>query len=63
MNRFAADGAWGDGVTSAATGYCVVYATEIALLFVTLIALGPLVRTLAQNQREPDKLELAEFPT
>lgn len=63
VNRFATNGDWGAGLTSAATGYCVVYAVEIGLLFVTLIALGPLVRTFTLTQREPAKLELAEFPT
>ncbi len=46
-----------------AIGYSVVYHTEIALIFVTLIALGPLVRTRALTPREPVKLGLADFPT
>lgn len=63
VNRYALNGAWGDGVSSAATGYSVVYTIEIGLLFITLIALGPLVRTFTLTNREPAKLELAEFPT
>jgi len=46
-----------------AIGYSVVYHTEIALIFLTLIALGPLVRTRALTPREPVKMGLADFPT
>ncbi|MFT4783717.1 MAG: BCD family chlorophyll transporter-like MFS transporter [Paracoccaceae bacterium] len=50
-----------------ATGYSVVYHTEIALLFATLIALGPLVRLKSHNpsntQRVSSKIGLAEMPT
>ena len=63
VNQFALSGAWGDAVNSAATGYSIVYATEIAMLFITIIVLGPLVRTRTLTPREPAKLELAEFPT
>ena len=40
----ALDGSLGPGLVSAATGYGVVYTLEIALLFATMVAVGPLVR-------------------
>jgi BCD family chlorophyll transporter-like MFS transporter len=41
-----ATGGWlGDGLSSAATGYSFVYHLELYLMFATLIALGPLVRS------------------
>jgi BCD family chlorophyll transporter-like MFS transporter len=47
-------------------GYTVVYHVEIALLFITLAALGPLVRigtyTPRPDQSQPG-LRLTEFPT
>ena len=46
-------------------GYTVVYHLEIALLFLTLAALGPLVRigTLTQPDQGQPGLRLTEFPT
>jgi len=44
VSRMAATGGLGDGLTTAAAGYGVVYHLEILLLFATLVALGPLVR-------------------
>ena len=38
-------GAFGPTLVNPATGYVAVYAIEIALLFGTLIAIGPLVRS------------------
>lgn len=43
-------------------GYSVVYHTEIGFLFITLIALGPLVRARAIS-RPQGPLGLADFPT
>jgi BCD family chlorophyll transporter-like MFS transporter len=45
VNGLAARGLLGQGLAENATGYSVVYHIEIALLFATLIALGPLVRS------------------
>jgi BCD family chlorophyll transporter-like MFS transporter len=48
-------------------GYSFVYHTEIGLLFVTLVVLGPLVRLGAYANNEPEtgqgRIGLAEFPT
>lgn len=58
--------------SAASFGYSVVYHTEIALLFVTLIALGPLVRSPVSPRSSTatsaasagnGKLGLSEFPT
>jgi len=38
-------GGLGEALANPATGYSFVYHIEIALLFVTLVAIGPLVRT------------------
>ena len=44
-------------------GYSVVYHIEIALLFATLVAIGPLVRTARSGFSQPSsKFGLAEFP-
>jgi len=63
INHAAVSGALGPALASNATGYSAVYYTEIALLFVTLIALGPLVRTRALHSGNSGGLRLSEFPT
>jgi len=63
VNHAAGSGVLGEVLATPATGYSVVYHTEIGLLFITLIALGPLVRTRAMTSETSTRLELAEFPT
>lgn len=63
VNHAAGNGMLGEALATPATGYSVVYHAEIGLLFITLIALGPLVRTRAMTSDTSAKLELAEFPT
>jgi len=63
VNHAAGNGVLGEALATPATGYSVVYHTEIGLLFITLIALGPLVRARPVNSGHAAKLELAEFPT
>ncbi|WP_022721590.1 MFS transporter [Rhodopseudomonas sp. B29] len=59
----AADGALGSTLSGPAIGYSFVYNIEIALLFATLIAVGPLVRTTRTNYAQSSaKFGLAEFP-
>ncbi len=65
VGQAAVSGALGPALDGPATGYSFVYHAEIALLFVTLVALGPLVR-LRRTQSDIEnkaKLGLAEFPT
>lgn len=57
----AATGALGPALADASVGYAVVYHLEIALLFATLVAIGPLVRT-ATDPRSKSRFGLAEFP-
>ena len=45
-----------------AIGYTVVYHVEIALLFATLAAIGPLVRRSGPPAGSPGRFGLAEFP-
>jgi BCD family chlorophyll transporter-like MFS transporter len=63
VNHAAGNGVLGEALATPAAGYSVVYHTEIALLFITLIALGPLVRARPVTSGHAAKLELAEFPT
>jgi len=69
VNASALAGDLGVALNSPATGYSVVYHTEIALLFVTLIVLGPLVRhygstTETVNQEgQPARIGLADLPS
>ena len=60
--HLATSGLLGPGLNDPATGYSVVYHTEIGLLFITLIALGPLVRIRAATS-PTRSFGLADFPT
>jgi len=63
VNHAAGNGTLGEALATPTTGYSVVYHTEIGLLFVTLIVLGPLVKVRAMTSEKSAKLELADFPT
>ncbi|NNF72893.1 MAG: PucC family protein [Rhodobacteraceae bacterium] len=67
VNALALSGALGDALNQPATGYSMVYHLEIALLFGTLVVLGPLVRTsflhTTHNTLDSGKIGLADFPT
>jgi BCD family chlorophyll transporter-like MFS transporter len=64
VNGLATNGQLGEALTNPATGYSVVYHLEILLLFITLVALGPLVRTATTNtQGATGKIGLADLPT
>ncbi len=63
VNHAAGNGVFGEALATSATGYSVVYQIEIGLLFITLVALGPLVRARAMDSEESVKLELSDFPT
>jgi BCD family chlorophyll transporter-like MFS transporter len=63
VSGMAAEGLLGPAVTAPAAGYSAVYHIEIALLFATLVAVGPLVRLPGQpGQPHSSKFGLAEFP-
>ncbi|MXQ09786.1 MFS transporter [Alphaproteobacteria bacterium GH1-50] len=67
VGALAQSGALGPTLDTPGTGYSVVYHIEIALLFGTLVVLGPLVRLafLKPNQptTENGRIGLADFPT
>ena len=52
ITSLASSGALGAALNGPATGYSVVYHLEIGLLFATLVAIGPLVRTAVATQAE-----------
>jgi MFS transporter, BCD family, chlorophyll transporter len=61
--ELAALGSLGPALTGPVTGYGAVYLLEIGLLFVTLAAIGPLVRPAGEvQQQRPARFGLAEFP-
>ena len=62
VNSAASNGILGDVLQAPSIGYSVVYQIEIGLLFITLVALGPLVRAKGLNTSNPRKLELTDFP-
>ncbi len=63
VSSLAPSGMLGRALTGPATGYSVVYHIEIALLFATLVAIGPLVRTTRSAfSQQSSKFGLAEFP-
>ncbi len=63
-NSAAIQGNLGEALANPATGYSVVYHVEILLLFVTLVALGPLVRTAPSLRNGgAGKFGLADLPT
>ncbi len=63
MADLAAQGGLGTALMRADTSYLIVYHVEIALLFATLAAIGPLVRTAGDASRQtPAQLGLADFP-
>jgi len=68
VGHLATAGSLGPGLADPSMGYSFVYHIEIALLFATLAALGPLVRLRPlhdpNDQTSGDaRLRLAEFPT
>lgn len=63
VSSLATSGALGEALANPATGYSAVYHLELALLFATLIAIGPLVRYSRPHQRQQSKFGLAEFPS
>jgi BCD family chlorophyll transporter-like MFS transporter len=67
VTSLAVHGALGPVMNGASTGYTAVYQIEILLLFATLVAIGPLVRSGVraediQPAAKPAEYELAEYP-
>jgi BCD family chlorophyll transporter-like MFS transporter len=62
VSTLAQQGHLGPGLAGPGTGYSVVYHLEIALLFATLVAIGPLVRRADAPPLAATRFGLAEFP-
>lgn len=63
VSGLATQGLLGDALSGAVTGYSFVYHVEMFLLFATLAAIGPLVRTTTRPARaDPPRFGLADFP-
>ena len=63
VGTLAAAGVLGPALAAPTTGYSFVYHVEIALLFATLVAIGPLVRPASVPAASPrGRFGLAEFP-
>ncbi len=65
VNQVALSGRLGEALTGIGTGYATVYHIEIGLLFLTLVALGPLVRIATPGLKPAPQqgIGLSEFPT
>lgn len=65
FSNLAASGALGSALSGPSVGYGIVYHIEIALLFATLVAIGPLVRPAMGEERSESssRFGLAEFPS
>jgi BCD family chlorophyll transporter-like MFS transporter len=61
VSTLAGHGALGAALLGPATGYGVVYHLEIAFLFITLAAIGPLVRPIGETWSRSPELGAAEF--
>jgi BCD family chlorophyll transporter-like MFS transporter len=62
VGGIALGGGFGPEFVDPALGYSVVYHLEIALLFATLVAIGPLVRAGGTQRKPQTKFGLAELP-
>ena len=63
VSSLASQGALGNTLAQPVTGYSSVYYVEICLLFMTLIAIGPLVRkTSPTASTPPERFGLADLP-
>ena len=62
VSTLAIQGALGPGLIESQVGYSFVYHLEIALLFGTLVAIGPLVRSGVPRASSSTRFGLAEMP-
>jgi MFS transporter, BCD family, chlorophyll transporter len=62
VTSLAVHGSLGPALAGASTGYGAVYQIEILLLFATLVAIGPLVRSGNDIRRSETDYSFAEFP-
>jgi BCD family chlorophyll transporter-like MFS transporter len=64
LGGLAMEGHFGAGMAQPSTGYSIVYHLEILLLFLTLVAIGPLVRHARdRGDAKTRRFGLADLPT
>jgi MFS transporter, BCD family, chlorophyll transporter len=63
VTHLAVSGYLGETLRDPSVGYSVVYHIEILLLFMTLVVVGPLVRSSTRRKVVNEKFGLAEFPS
>jgi MFS transporter, BCD family, chlorophyll transporter len=63
VSTLASEGALGTALANPVTGYTAVYHLEMLLLFITLVAIGPLVGRRTQQPPTPRKFGMAELPS
>ena len=61
-SSLATQGALGSALAMPVTGYNIVYHLEMLLLFITLVAIGPLVGKSVATPTVPRKFGLADLP-
>ncbi|MBC8048646.1 MAG: MFS transporter, partial [Chitinophagales bacterium] len=62
VSGLASQGALGPALADPSAGYMIVYHIEVGLLFATLVAIGPLVRSSIYRTETNQRFGLAEFP-
>jgi BCD family chlorophyll transporter-like MFS transporter len=62
VSSLATEGALGTALALPVTGYSAVYHLEMLLLFITLVAIGPLVGRRSATPPNPRKFGLADLP-
>jgi len=62
VSTLATEGALGVALATPVTGYSAVYHLEMLLLFITLVAIGPLVGRRSSTPSTPRKFGLADLP-
>lgn len=62
VSALAVEGTLGPALALPVTGYSAVYHVEMLLLFITLVAIGPLVGHRSSSTTVPRKLGLADLP-
>jgi BCD family chlorophyll transporter-like MFS transporter len=62
ISALATQGALGTALAQPVTGYSTVYHLEMFLLFITLVAIGPLVGPRHATTNPPRKLGMADMP-
>ncbi len=63
VSSLGVNGLLGAGLVDSSVGYSFVYLSEIGLLFMTLMVVGPMVRFQSADEESPSRFGLAELPS